>query len=59
MRNTRKEETRSEEDISFGVTTLQSFDFEDVLSFNHPHLNIKEHWKKLRQVEMPIKKGAF
>ncbi len=59
MRRTREEKTRSEKDNSFGVTTLKNFDFKDMWSFNHPHLNVKDCWEKLRQVEVPIKKGEF
>jgi hypothetical protein len=42
------------------MTTLEStFDFKDVWSFTHPHLNMKECWEKLHQVEMHVEKGAF
>ncbi len=43
MRKTRDEETRNEEDDSSRMTTIESFDFEDVWSFNHPHLSMKDH----------------
>jgi hypothetical protein len=43
MINTREEETGSEEESSFGMTMLESSDFEDAWSFNHPHLSVKEH----------------
>jgi hypothetical protein len=57
MKKTREEEIRSEKDSSFGVTTLESFDFEDVWNFNHLHLSVKDRLKKLHQVEVPMKKG--
>jgi hypothetical protein len=41
------------------MTTLESFDFEYVWSFNHSHLNMKECLEKLCQVEVHVKKGAF
>jgi hypothetical protein len=47
MRKTREEEIGSDEDNSSRITTLESSNFEDVWSFNHPHLNVKEHWEKL------------
>jgi hypothetical protein len=58
VKNIKEEEIGIEEDISSRMTRFKSFDFEDVWNFNHPHLNIKEHWEKLRQVEVPIEKGA-
>jgi hypothetical protein len=39
---TREEKIKSEKDSSYGVTTLESFDFEDVWNFNHPHLNVED-----------------
>jgi hypothetical protein len=41
VRKINEEETRNEEDNSFGVITLENSDFKDVGSFNHPHLNMK------------------
>ncbi len=38
---------------------LESFDFKDVWSFNHPYLNVKECQKKLHRVEVLVKKGLF
>jgi CRISPR/Cas system-associated endonuclease/helicase Cas3 len=57
MRKTKEEEIRSEKDSSFGVTTLESFDFEDAWNFNHLHMSVKDCRKKLHKVEVPIKKG--
>ncbi len=37
MRRTREEKIRNEEDSNYGVTTLESSNFKDVWSFNHPH----------------------
>ncbi len=56
MRKIKEEETGSEEDNSFGVITLESSNSEDVWSFNHPHLSMKEHREKLCQVEVLVKK---
>ncbi len=58
MRKT-QEETRSDEDNSSKVTTLDSSNFEDMWSFNHPHLNMKECWEKLHWVEVLVEKGNF
>jgi hypothetical protein len=59
MRETREEEIGSEEESNIGRTMLESFDFENVWTFNHPHLSMKEHQEKMHQVEVPIKKRAF
>ncbi len=48
MKRTKEEEIGSEEDSSYGVTMLEIFDFEDMWTFNHPHLSMKDHWEKLR-----------
>lgn len=37
----------------------KSFDFEDMWSFNHPHLSVKDFWKQLRRVEVFIEKRKF
>jgi hypothetical protein len=57
VRKTREEETGSEEDNNSGVKTPKFFIFEDVWSFNHPHLSVKAHQEKLCRVEVPIGKG--
>jgi hypothetical protein len=59
MRKTKEGEIGNDEDNSSRITTLESSNFEDMWSFNHPHLNMKEHWEKLHRVEVPIEKGAF
>jgi hypothetical protein len=41
------------------MTTLESSNFKDMWNFNHPHLNMKNHQEKLRQVEVLVKKGKF
>jgi hypothetical protein len=41
------------------MTMLESFNFEDVWSFNHPHLNVKECQEKLHWMEVPMEKGKF
>ncbi len=47
VRKIREEETESEKNNSFGMTMHESSNFKDMWSFNHPHLNVKEHRKKL------------
>jgi hypothetical protein len=59
VKKTKEEEIKSEEDNSSRVTMPKSFDFKGVWSFNHPHLNVKEHQEKLHRVDMPIEKGTF
>jgi hypothetical protein len=59
MKKIKEEEIGNDEDNNCKITMLESSNFEDMWSFNHPHLNMKEHWEKLHQVEVPIKKGAF
>jgi hypothetical protein len=56
---TKEEEIGSEEDNSSRVTMLENFDFEDVWSFKHPHMNVKESREKLCEVEVPIEKRTF
>jgi hypothetical protein len=41
------------------VKTPKSSNFEDMWSFDYPHLSMKEHREKLHRVEVPIEKGAF
>jgi hypothetical protein len=55
----KEEETKSEEDNSFGVTMPKFFDFKDLWSFNHPHLSVKDSQEKLCQMEVPIEKRTF
>jgi hypothetical protein len=55
IQKNREEIIGSEEDNISRVTTLESSDFENVWSFNHPHLSVKKHREKLCQVE----KGTF
>jgi len=41
------------------MTTIKSSNFENMWSFNCPHLSMENRQKKLHQVEVPIKKGEF
>jgi hypothetical protein len=59
VKRTKEGETRSENNSNFGVTMPKSFDFEYMWSFNYPHLNVKDHWKKLCQVEVLVENGEF
>lgn len=59
IRKIREEEIGNEEDNNYHMIMLESFNFEDVWSFNHPHLSMKECREKLHSVEVPIEKGAF
>jgi hypothetical protein len=59
VKKNREEESKSEEDSISGVTTPASLNFKDVWSFNHPHLNVKEHWEKLHWMEVLVEKGTF
>jgi hypothetical protein len=56
---TKEEKIRSEKDNNSGMTMPKSFDFEDMWSFNHPHLSVKDFWKQLRRVEVFIEKRKF
>lgn len=40
VRKIKEEGTRSEENNSSGMKIPESFDFEDMWNFNHPHLNV-------------------
>jgi hypothetical protein len=42
VKKIKEEETRSDEDNSFGMIMLESFDFKYVWSFHHPCLRMKE-----------------
>jgi hypothetical protein len=53
---TKEEEIGSEKDNNSGVTMPDSYDLEDMWSFNHPHLSMKDCQKQLRQVEVLLKK---
>jgi hypothetical protein len=44
IKKTKEEKIGSEENNSSRVTMPKSFDFEDMWSFNHPHLSVKERW---------------
>jgi hypothetical protein len=41
------------------MTTLESFDFKDMWSFNHPHLSVKDHREKMCRREVLVKNGKF
>jgi hypothetical protein len=47
VRKIREEEIGNEEDNNYQMIMLESFNFEDVWSFNHPHLSMKECREKL------------
>ncbi len=41
------------------MTTLESSNFKDMWSFNHPNLSMKKCHEKLHQVEVLVEKGEF
>jgi len=41
----------SEKGSIYEDSTLDSVDLENYNNFNHPHIDIGEHWEKLRNIE--------
>jgi hypothetical protein len=41
----------NEEGSIYEDSTLDSVDLENYNNFNHPHIDIGEHWEKLRKIE--------
>jgi hypothetical protein len=56
VKKIREEKTKIKEYSNSRMTMLESSDFEDMWSFNHPHLSVKECQKKLHQMEVLVKK---